>query len=216
VESIPPTHQSSSSPVSFSPPVVKISQALLTRSTPVHVYARPVQLTRSYLRSRSVHGSRRAPQFTTHAFNPPSLPFHGFRSVPISDDRWDTRTALRTTHTPRITHSILRPSGLSTGQPFSLISCPLIGKATDQLEYAPDQNSSAGYLHDFVRSAKFSVLRVDGVAELLRTAAGLMFIFSLQFVDLNPCITTFTFVVFLPYFLVPILNIYSSLSRHRP
>jgi len=80
VESIPPTHQSSSSPVlfssppvvavSFSPPVVKISQAPLTRSTPVHVharavYARPVQLTRSYPRSRSVSSSRRAPQFTT-------------------------------------------------------------------------------------------------------------------------------------------------------
>ena len=80
VESIPPLTSRRRRPVSFSsspvvavslsPPVVKISQALLTRSTLVHVharsvYARPVQLTRSYLRSRSVHGSRRAPQFTT-------------------------------------------------------------------------------------------------------------------------------------------------------
>jgi len=97
VESIPPLTSRRRRPVLFSlppvvvvsssPPVFKISQAPLARSTPVHVYARPVQLTRSYLRSRSVHGSRRAPQFTTHAFNPPSLPFHGFRSVPISDDR---------------------------------------------------------------------------------------------------------------------------------
>ena len=31
-------------------------------------------------------------------FNPPFLPFHGFRSAPMSDDYWDTRTALRTTH----------------------------------------------------------------------------------------------------------------------
>ena len=45
--------------------------------------------------------------------NPPFPPFHGFCSVPISDDCWDTRTALRT-HTPRIVHSILRPSGLTT------------------------------------------------------------------------------------------------------
>jgi len=57
--------------VSFSPPIVKISQAPLTRSTPVHVharsvYARPVQLTRSYPRLRPVSSSRRAPQFTTH------------------------------------------------------------------------------------------------------------------------------------------------------
>ena len=28
-----------------------------------------------------------------HIFNPPFLPFHGFCSAPISEDRWDTRTA---------------------------------------------------------------------------------------------------------------------------
>jgi len=81
VESIPPFTSRRRRPVffssppvvtvSFSRPVVKISQAPLTRSTPVHVharsvYARPVQLTRSYLRSRPVSSSRRAPQFTTH------------------------------------------------------------------------------------------------------------------------------------------------------
>jgi len=80
VESIPPTHQSSSPPsfvqfspvvvVSFSPPVVKISQALLTRSIPVHARLR------SRLRSvhaRSVYGSRRASQFTTRISTlPPS------------------------------------------------------------------------------------------------------------------------------------------------
>ena len=81
VEYITPIHHLSSSPsfiqfapvvaVSFSPPVVKISQAPPTRSAPVHVharsvYARPVQLTRSYPRLRPVSSSRRAPQFTTH------------------------------------------------------------------------------------------------------------------------------------------------------
>ena len=45
-----------------------------------------------------------------HTFNPPFLPFHGFCSAPISEDRWDTRTA----HTLRIFHSILRPTGHST------------------------------------------------------------------------------------------------------
>ena len=72
VESIPPTHQSSSSPVSFSSPQSSPFRSRpdviqLTRTIQyIHVHAHSVQLTRSYLRSHSVHGSRRASQFTTH------------------------------------------------------------------------------------------------------------------------------------------------------
>jgi len=118
VESIPPFNQSSSSPsfAQFAPVVavfsVRQSSSFvpLTSSNPVH--ARTFTFTFSS-RTLSSRLTKSIPVHDPH-LNPPFPPFHGFCSVPISDDRWDTRAALRTTHTPRISPSILRPSGLTT------------------------------------------------------------------------------------------------------
>jgi len=80
--------------VSFSPPVVKISQAPLTRSTPVHVharsvYARPVQLTRSYhvhvqFQAHEEHpSSRRTPLSQPSAPTVPRIFFSSYLRRPL-------------------------------------------------------------------------------------------------------------------------------------
>jgi len=109
----PPLTSSSRCPVSFSfPSVVATSRPVVTHPAhekrPVHV--RSIQLARSNLHLHSVSSSRVA-QFRFPLPFVPTVP--RICSVHISDDRWDTRTPLRTTHTPRILQSILRPSGLS-------------------------------------------------------------------------------------------------------
>lgn len=76
----------------------------------------------SWTFANATHFNRQALLSPWLTFNPPSLPLHGFRLAHISDDHWDTRTALHTVHTPRIFHLILRPSVLSTTLRPSLVT----------------------------------------------------------------------------------------------
>jgi len=117
-------------------PVVAVAQfhSVFLQLSPLHVQSSPIQLTRNaqftpqvHVHTRSVHvrsvqlarsnlhlhsvSSSRVAQFRFPLPSVPTVP--RICSVHISEDRWDTRTALRTTHTPRILQSILRPSGLS-------------------------------------------------------------------------------------------------------
>ena len=105
VESIPPLTSRRRRPVSFSSPqsspfrsvrqssrLVKPCSREAPQFTHAYVYAY-VQFTHAQFTAHEEHPSSQP------ASQPSALPFHGFRSVPISDDRWDTCTALRTTHT---------------------------------------------------------------------------------------------------------------------
>jgi len=134
VESIPPTHQSSSSPrfvhsassrrrfvQSASPPVVKF---LSSRAHEKHPSSRTPMFTSTFssrlTKSIPVHGPH---------LNLPSLAFHGFRSVPISDDRWGTRTTLRTRHTPRIPQQFYGHFQVSRLSIFRCASCKVYDPA---------------------------------------------------------------------------------------
>jgi len=109
VESIPPPTSRRRRPVSFSSPQsspfcsvrLQTPPIQLTRSTQFTSRSRTPSLAHEKLSTFTL-SSRLTKSIPVHDphLNPPSLPFHGFCSVPISDDRWDTRTALRT-HTPR-------------------------------------------------------------------------------------------------------------------
>ena len=76
--------------ISFRPPVVKFCQVPLTRSTPAH--ARSHSRPRS-VHTRSVHGSRRASQFTTHTST-----FRSYRSTDLFSSY--LRRPLRYPHRP--------------------------------------------------------------------------------------------------------------------
>ena len=118
VESILPLTSRRRRPVSFSSPQSSPSRSvhqsssfvLFTSSKPVHARTLTSMFSSRTLSSRL---TKSIPVPDPH-LNLPSLPFRASCSVPISDDRWDTRAALRTTHTSRIWQSILWPSGLST------------------------------------------------------------------------------------------------------
>ena len=112
VESIPPV-------TSRRPVLSSLSPVVAHWAHLVQVHARRVPLTRSipvYL--------------TTHSSNPPFLTFHGVCSASISDDRWDTCTALRTVRhtTTRIFLSILRLSYFLQYSVSWILNCNILSQ----------------------------------------------------------------------------------------
>ena len=79
-----------------------------------HVHARPVQLKRSNLRSRSVLSSREVSQFPLRSTPLTPRSYRSMDSIQHLSQRTAGTLAPPIAHTPRIFHSILRPIGRST------------------------------------------------------------------------------------------------------